>query len=79
MCYTVAMNIRLESINPDANRYRYYLVSLSPTLWGNWGVACRWGRIGESYRGERLRECAGQDEERVRRDRGGLTKRVSWV
>lgn len=54
------MNIRLERINPDANRYRYYLVSLSPTIWGNWGVACRWGRIGESYRGERLRRLRGR-------------------
>ena len=48
------MYIRLESIDPARNRYRYYLVSVCLNLWG-WVTVCRWGRIGdERPRGVRV-------------------------
>jgi len=57
------MFIRLESIRTEQNRYRRYVVFVERTLWGTWGVACEWGRIGErTPRGVRLRECIGYDE-----------------
>jgi predicted DNA-binding WGR domain protein len=57
------MYVRLESVKPGENRYRRYVVSVSLTLWGTYGVRCEWGRIGERMpRGARLRECADQDE-----------------
>jgi len=38
-------------------------VSVVRTLWGTWGVACEWSRIGEQIScGVRLRECVGYDE-----------------
>jgi predicted DNA-binding WGR domain protein len=54
--------IRLESIDPSENRFRFYIVTWTPTLWGTWGVLCQWGRIGEDPRGSLLRECAERDE-----------------
>ena len=55
--------IRLESVRPSENRFRYYVVRWSPTLWKTWGVHCEWGRIGErTPRGVRHRECADRDE-----------------
>ena len=49
-------------MSEQENRFRYYVVFWAPTLWNTWGVACRWGRIGEDPRGVRLRECADRDE-----------------
>jgi len=54
--------VRLESVDPAENRYRYYIVSWLPTLWGTWGVLCEWGRIGQDPRGAQVRECADRDE-----------------
>ena len=53
--------LRLESIRPELNRYRYYTLALMPTLWQTWGVACQWGRIGEDPRGAQIHECADRD------------------
>jgi predicted DNA-binding WGR domain protein len=53
--------IHLKSVDPAKNRFRSYTVSWGLTLWGTWGVACQWGRIGQNPCGWRLRECADQD------------------
>ena len=47
--------IRLERIEPEANKRRYYLVTWARTLWDTWAVWRQWGRIGQEARGVRLR------------------------
>jgi len=54
--------VRLESIKPEANRYRYYTLWISPTLWHTWGLTCHQGRIGQESRDVRVREYASQNE-----------------
>ena len=54
--------LRMESVDPKRNRFRFYLTFLQPTLWNTWALVCRWGRIGEEPRGIWVRECATQDE-----------------
>lgn len=48
------MSVKLtwQSINPAANRYRYFVLHVDEDLWGNPCVVRRWGRIGS----ENLRE-----------------------
>lgn len=41
------MIIRLEKIIPDKNQWRYYILSLQPTLFGDWALIREWGRIGD--------------------------------
>ena len=53
---------RMESVDPERNRFRYYLTFLQPTLWDTWALVCRWGRIGEEPRGIQVNECATRDE-----------------
>jgi hypothetical protein len=53
--------LRLESIRPEKNRFRWYTVGWWPTLWDTWIVLCEWGRTGQEPRGVRLRECATLD------------------
>ncbi len=53
---------RMESVDPQKNRYRYYVAVWQPTLWNTWALICRWGRIGENPRGIRVSECTTQDE-----------------
>ena len=69
---------RMESVDPERNRFRYYLTFLQPTLWSQtpalragasvpdrvntWALVCRWGRIGEEPRGIQVNECATRDE-----------------
>lgn len=38
--------LTLVSITPQKNRYRYYTLSWQATLWGEWVLVRRWGRIG---------------------------------
>ena len=52
----------LKSIDRTKNRFRRYVVSWGPTLWGTWGVFCQWGRIGQRHRGTRIRECASHED-----------------
>ena len=54
--------VRFESIVPEKNRYRFYVVYWQPTLWGTWAVVRTWGRIGQGPRGRRVQECAGYEE-----------------
>ena len=54
--------IRLERIEPERNRYRFYLVTCTLTLWETWAVRREWGRIGQRCRGTRIDECANRED-----------------
>jgi predicted DNA-binding WGR domain protein len=54
--------VRMESVDPERNRHRFYVTVWQPTLWNTWALVCRWGRIGEEPRGMRVNECMDQDE-----------------
>ena len=53
---------RMESVDPQKNRYRFYVTAWQPTLWNTWSLVCRWGRIGEDPRGMQVKECASVDD-----------------
>ena len=38
--------MRLERREPRLNCQRFYLISVVPTLFGEWAVVREWGRIG---------------------------------
>jgi predicted DNA-binding WGR domain protein len=38
--------VRLVSIDPEQNRFRFYTISWQKTLWGEWTIRSTWGRIG---------------------------------
>lgn len=38
--------IRLQSIDPEKNRYREYCLTVSPDLFGEYFLTIHWGRIG---------------------------------
>ena len=42
------MYLRLEKINPARNHRRWYVLSVQPTLFGEWAVIREWGRIGNN-------------------------------
>jgi len=42
----MALPLRLEKIDPDANCARFYEVALAQTLFGEVALLRRWGRIG---------------------------------
>ena len=44
--------VRLERREPARNCQRFYWISVTPTLFGEWALVRQWGRIG-SY-GKRL-------------------------
>jgi predicted DNA-binding WGR domain protein len=54
--------VRLERIEPEANKQRYYLVIWARMLWDTWAVWRRWGRIGQRARGAQIEECATEEE-----------------
>lgn len=54
--------IRLERIEPEKNRRRFYLVTWTQTLWRTWAVWREWGRIGEDARGTQVTEFRSEDE-----------------
>jgi len=54
--------IRLERIEPETNKRRYYLVTWARTLWNTWAVWRQWGRIDQPVRGTRIDECATEEE-----------------
>lgn len=39
--------IRLIKIVPEGNLSRFYLLQVTPGLFGNWAVIREWGRIGQ--------------------------------
>jgi hypothetical protein len=57
--------LRLESIRPAENRFRYYIVVIAPTLWGTYGILCQWGRLDQRPRGMRVVEAGDLDAARA--------------
>ena len=46
--------VALERVDPERNVYRYYVLSIEPTLLGDTSLTREWGRIGR--RGRRIIE-----------------------
>lgn len=42
------MQVRLEKINPFKRQHRFYALSRGRTLFGEWCLIRKWGRIGSS-------------------------------
>ncbi len=42
--------VRLEKHVPEKNQFRFYLLRLAPTLFGEWSLVREWGRIGQQGR-----------------------------
>jgi len=40
------MYMRLEHIDPARKRWRWYVLSVQPTLFGDWALIREWGRLG---------------------------------
>ena len=38
--------VRLEKRVPEKNQHRFYRLLLAPTLFGQWSLIRKWGRIG---------------------------------
>ena len=38
--------VRLLSVDPDRNRYRFYALAWQPCLWGGGALVRSWGRLG---------------------------------
>ena len=38
--------MRLTSVDPAADRFRFYALSWRPTLWGDFALVQAWGRLG---------------------------------
>ncbi len=47
-------NVYLERKDLDRNMHRFYAMQLSPTLFGEWALIRRWGRIGSQ--GQKLEQ-----------------------
>lgn len=41
------MRTYLERVDPTARMARFYAVTVTPTLFGEWAVVREWGRIGQ--------------------------------
>ena len=39
-------NVALRRLQPKKNMARFYAIGVQPTLFGDWAVVRRWGRIG---------------------------------
>ncbi len=44
--------VRLISVDPAANRFRVYVLSWHPTLWGDFALVQMWGRLGRPSRSQ---------------------------
>ncbi|MBJ3776132.1 WGR domain-containing protein [Acuticoccus mangrovi] len=44
------MELHLRCIEPGKNKYRFYALSVQPTLFGEWVLVREWGRIGRAGR-----------------------------
>ncbi len=38
--------VHLRRVDPKQNMYRFYTMSIQPTLFGDWALVRNWGRIG---------------------------------
>ena len=38
--------VHLRRIDPKRNMYRFYAMTVEPTLFGDWALVRNWGRIG---------------------------------
>lgn len=43
-------DVALRRIDPDKNMARFYAIAIERTLFGDWAVVRRWGRIGTGGR-----------------------------
>ncbi|MBI1744394.1 WGR domain-containing protein [Candidatus Acetothermia bacterium] len=50
-----------HSVDPEQNRYRFYVLSIEKDLWGNSCLIQRWGRIGKKAR-EKVTVAADENE-----------------
>ncbi len=55
------LQVMLERLDPARNVYRYYVVSLEPSLFGDTALVRQWGRIGSVGR-QRLKLYADPTE-----------------
>ena len=56
------MLVYLESVDPRKNRFRFYVLHLSPNLFGGWSLERRWGRIGARNPRRRIHLCESREE-----------------
>ena len=42
---TFRASVRLTSVDPAANRFRFYALTWRPTLWGDFALVQTWGRL----------------------------------
>jgi predicted DNA-binding WGR domain protein len=61
----MVMYLRLESIDREKNRLRWYVLGIWRDLWGGWVVLCEWGRLHERARGYRVVEAGDLDAARL--------------
>ncbi len=47
--------VRLSSVDPTVNRFRVYVLSWQPTLWGDFALVQTWGRLGRPGRSRTTR------------------------
>lgn len=60
--------VRLESIDPERNRFRFFTLSWQPTLWNSPALVCTWGRVGVPGRSREVLIPDGTDpKEAIRR------------
>ncbi len=43
-------DLHLTCIDPEHNKWRFYALSVQPTLFGDWVLVREWGRIGAGGR-----------------------------
>lgn len=56
------MFVRLEKIDPELRQMRFYAMSITQSLFGEWCLIREWGRIG-STGGQQLVDYSGSREE----------------
>lgn len=61
---TTALPVYLERIDASRRMARFYAIRVERTLFGDWAVIYRWGRIGA--RGRRQEECMATRKDATR-------------
>ena len=49
-------------VRPEKNERRWYAIMWGPMLFGTWGVALSWGRLGSSWHRRQVLEFSTPDE-----------------